>query len=179
MPGAPPLDDSKSSRIVYHDLASNGDLDRLRGSGTAFVPHAVRIERSPVYGHLDAPYIESITFGSKPCRALVPENEFLEEYTDESIQNNSRAQVSFFSDADKPDCALAVPIVARTYYNANEQCNSELQSEGKKVRLMLCVHCAKRCHDGADSASFLAFSELQTSPRRRLHDHERVHASRA
>ena len=42
-----------------------------------------------------------------------------------------------------------------------EQCNSELQSEGKKVRLMLCVHCAKRCHDGADSASFLAFSELQ------------------
>ena len=48
-----------------------------------------------------------------------------------------------------------------------EQCNSELQSEGKKVRLMLCVHCAKRCHDGADSASFLAFSELQTSPRRR------------
>ena len=34
-----------------------------------------------------------------------------------------------------------------------EQCNSELQSEGKKVRLMLCVHCAKRCHDGADSAS--------------------------
>jgi len=49
-----------------------------------------------------------------------------------------------------------------------EQCNSELQSEGKKVRLMLCVHCAKRCHDGADSASFLAFSELQTSPRRRL-----------
>ena len=42
-----------------------------------------------------------------------------------------------------------------------EQCNSELQSEGKKVRLMLCVHCAKRCHDGADSASFLSFSELQ------------------
>ena len=39
-----------------------------------------------------------------------------------------------------------------------EQCNSELQSEGKKVRLMLCVHCAKRCHDGADSASFLNFN---------------------
>ena len=48
-----------------------------------------------------------------------------------------------------------------------EQCNSELQSEGKKVRLMLCVHCAKRCHDGADSASFLAFSELQVVSRRR------------
>ena len=111
---------------MYHDLQSNGDLDRLRGSGTAFVPHSVRIERSPLYGHLDAPYIESITFGSKPCRALVPENEFLEEYTDESIQNSSRAQVSFFSDADKPDCALAVPIEARTFYNANEQCNSEL-----------------------------------------------------
>ena len=48
-----------------------------------------------------------------------------------------------------------------------EQCNSELQSEGKKVRLMLCVHCAKRCHDGADSASFLAFSELQVVSRHR------------
>ena len=48
-----------------------------------------------------------------------------------------------------------------------EQCNSELQSEGKKVRLMLCVHCAKRCHDGADSASFLAFSELQVISRHR------------
>ena len=111
---------------MYHDLQSNGDLDRLRGSGTAFVPHSVRIERSPRYDHLDAPYIEAIVFGSKPCRDLVPENEFLEEYTDESIQNSSRAQVSFFSDADKPDCALAVPIEARTFYNANEQCNSEL-----------------------------------------------------
>ena len=41
-----------------------------------------------------------------------------------------------------------------------EQCNSELQSEGKKVRLMLCVHCAKRCHDGHRGIKYLRTSKV-------------------
>ena len=41
-----------------------------------------------------------------------------------------------------------------------EQCNSELQGEGKKVRLMLCVHCAKRCHDGHRGIKYLRTSKV-------------------
>ena len=38
-----------------------------------------------------------------------------------------------------------------------EQCNSE--SEGKK-RLILCVHCAKRCHDGHRGIKYLRTSKV-------------------
>ena len=41
-----------------------------------------------------------------------------------------------------------------------EQCNAELQGEGKKVRLMLCVHCAKRCHDGHRGIKYLRTSKV-------------------
>ena len=41
-----------------------------------------------------------------------------------------------------------------------EQCNAELQSDGKKVRLMLCVHCAKRCHDGHRGIKYLRTSKV-------------------
>ena len=41
-----------------------------------------------------------------------------------------------------------------------EECNSRLQAEGRKIRLMLCVHCAKRCHDGHRGIKYLRTSKV-------------------
>ena len=53
IPAAPPLREDKESRLIFHDLTPL--LPSLRQEGTAFVPHAVKIERSGFYKFFDEP----------------------------------------------------------------------------------------------------------------------------
>lgn len=94
------------------------ELERLRTqTGTAFVPHSVRIGRSGARGFLDEPYIEAIHFSNKSCPMLT--DPFADSFTN---LETSRSEVSFFVDPEKPDCALPAQEKAFTYLNLNEQC---------------------------------------------------------
>jgi hypothetical protein len=57
------------------------------------------------------------------------------------------------------DSVVRAQVTSQPWFTC-EQCNSELQGEGKKVRLMLCVHCAKRCHDGHRGIKYLRTSKV-------------------
>ena len=57
------------------------------------------------------------------------------------------------------DGVVPTQVTSQPWFTC-EQCNSELQGEGKKVRLMLCVHCAKRCHDGHRGIKYLRTSKV-------------------
>ena len=116
LPGVPPIQNDKFSKLIFHDLVP--ELDRLRGeTGTAFIPHSVKIDRAGFYRFLDEPYIEAIHFSNKSC-ALI-NDPFLASFT---TTNTSRSEVSFFVDGDKPDCALPAPGKAVTFLNLNEGC---------------------------------------------------------
>ena len=119
MPAAiPPIGTDKQSRIIFVDLEPQ--LERLRDSGTAFVPQSVFIEKA--YNGLfnDEPYIESVTFGKLSCPYL-PDT-FESSFNDESLNNKSRAGVTFFASEFKPDCALPTAEKAVQFLNFNEQC---------------------------------------------------------
>lgn len=53
IPGMPPFGTDQVSRMILFDLAPH--LAEWRAGGTAFVPHAVRVERSRGYGFYDEP----------------------------------------------------------------------------------------------------------------------------
>ena len=119
LPLMPPLQTSKYSRLIFHDLAP--ELDRLRQEGTSWIPHSVRIERSGRYGFLDEPFIQSIHFSELPCpeRTATGERPPLDG-------NTSRAFVSFSVDQELVDCPLPVPEKAYTVFNSNENCGNTI-----------------------------------------------------
>ena len=57
------------------------------------------------------------------------------------------------------DGVVPTQVTSQPWFTC-EQCNAELQGEGRKVRLMLCVHCAKRCHDGHRGIKYLRTSKV-------------------
>ena len=90
----------------------------MRGAtGTAFVPHSVKIARAQPSNFLDEPYIEAIHFSNKSC--VASSEPFADSFT---TTNNSFSEVSFFADPDKPECALATPGKAIPFLELNEQC---------------------------------------------------------
>jgi hypothetical protein len=102
--------------LIFYDMG--GDLARLRGTtGTAFIPHSVKIGRAGPYGFRDDGYIEAIHFSAKSC---IPSGEpFADSFT---TTNNSFSEVSFFVNPEKPECALPTPGQAVPFLNLNENC---------------------------------------------------------
>ena len=101
--------------MIYFDLVP--ELEALRGTGTAFIPHSVRIERSGRSNFFDEPYVEAVHFSNKSCPLLL--NPFEDSFT---TLNTSRSEVSFFVDPERSECALPAPDRAVTFLNLNEEC---------------------------------------------------------
>lgn len=79
---------------MLFDLAPH--LPEWRTSeGTAFVPHAVRVERSRQYRFYDEPFVEAIHVTRHSCPDVVPN--FV-------TANLSRSDVNFEVDTASEDC---------------------------------------------------------------------------
>ena len=95
-------------------------IERLRQEGSAFVPQSVWIEKSYRGTFDDTPYVESVSFGKLSCPYL--RDTFESSFNDESVNNKSRAGVTYFGSQNKSDCALPTEEKAAQFLNFNEQC---------------------------------------------------------
>ena len=116
--GIPPIAGDKQSRIIFVDLLPQ--IERLRDGHTAFVPQSVFIEKSYRGSFNDEPFIESVSFGKLSCPYM--QDTFANSVNDETIQNKSRAGVTYFASEFKPNCALPTEEKAVQFLNFNEQC---------------------------------------------------------
>lgn len=122
LPGVPPLGVSKWSRIITKNLEP--ELDNLRMEGTAWLPHSIKIERSGRYQFLDAPFVESVSFGEYAC------SDSVSAFSGGSGTNESKAGVSYEVNTAKRECAIANPDIAWNILQTREYCG-ELRLAGE------------------------------------------------
>ena len=96
-------------------------LADVRGPrGTAFIPEGARVLRSGFYKFFDEPYIQAVHFTEKGCP------EMADNGLNSFDTNQSRSQVNFQVDEEKPNCALVQPTKGHTMLQLDGTCGTEI-----------------------------------------------------
>jgi hypothetical protein len=120
LPGAPPLGADKESRLIFFDL-TDALLADVRGpTGTAWIPESARVLRSGFYKFFDEPFISALHLTEKSCPEL--RDDGLSSFE----TNQSRSEVNFLVDQEKPDCALVQPTKGHTMLQLDGTCATEV-----------------------------------------------------
>lgn len=120
LPGVPPLNAEKESRIIMLDLTDELLADVRGRTGTAFIPEGARVLRSGYYKFFDEPYIQAVHFTEKSCPFMVDDG--LSSFD----TNQSRSEVNFNVDEEKPNCALVQPTKGHTMIQLDGTCATEV-----------------------------------------------------
>tara|TARA_B100001287_G_C22510148_1_gene447853 strand:- start:217 stop:705 length:489 start_codon:yes stop_codon:yes gene_type:complete len=116
----PPLNAEKESRIIMLDLTDELLADVRGRTGTAFIPEGARVLRSGYYKFFDEPYIQAVHFTEKSCPFMVDDG--LSSFD----TNQSRSEVNFNVDEEKPNCALVQPTKGHTMIQLDGTCATEV-----------------------------------------------------